>query len=287
MYSLFFLLILMVVVGFLSSGNTVGLFSLIRILFDFFLRSIIFVGQLILFLFYLVLGIPSQLLRNNIPINTVTRTPTPLPPEAFEEATLPAADPSLVLIRSILLWGSLLAIFGFSLVRFVRQHGGIQNSLRKIPIANWLFFLWEWLSKNADNTRRTLSRVIADAWQSIVARTEGKRLFPPSTLIRLSVLDPRRQIYFFYLAMVRRGSEQGLERKPSQTPSEYAAALERVLPSANEEVHSMTEAFMEARYSSRQINSEEANLVKAAWKRVRWAFQRLRKPNKHQGKNKK
>ena len=132
-----------------------------------------------------------------------------------------------------------------------------------------------------DKARETLSRAVADAWQSIVSRSEGNRLLPRSSLLRLSTLDPRRQIYFFYLAMIRRGSEQGVERKPSQTPSEYAATLERVLLSVNEDVHSITEAFVEARYSPRKINSEEANLVKAAWKRVRRALQILRKPNKN------
>jgi hypothetical protein len=105
-------------------------------------------------------------------------------------------------------------------------------------------------------------------------------------LIRLNSLDPRRQIYFFYLAMIRRGSEQGVERKSSQTPSEYAVTLERALPSANEDVHTMTEAFVEARYSPRKINTDETNLVKAAWKRVRRALQMLRKPNKNQAKTK-
>jgi hypothetical protein len=143
-----------------------------------------------------------------------------------------------------------------------------------------MFFVWQWLSNNVDKARRAFSRTIADAWQNIVSRPEGKRLFPRSDLLRLRALDPRRQIYFFYLAMIRRGSEQGVERKSSQTPSEYAANLENVLPSVNEDVHSITEAFMEARYSPRKINSEEANIVKAAWKRVRRALQMLRKPNK-------
>jgi len=126
-----------------------------------------------------------------------------------------------------------------------------------------------------------ISRTIADAWQSIVSQSDGNRLFPRPSLLRLNTLDPRRQIYFFYLAMIRRGSEQGVERKPSQTPSEYAVKLESALPSVNEDVQAVTEAFVEARYSPRKINSEEANLVKAAWQRVRRALQILiKKPNK-------
>ena len=49
-------------------------------------------------------------------------------------------------------------------------------------------------------------------------------------------MDPRRQIYFYYLAMIRRGGEQGIPRQPSQTPSEYAAHLEKELPDAVQDI---------------------------------------------------
>lgn len=281
MYSVFFLLILMVVVGFLSSGNNLGLFSLLGILFNFLAKILFFIGQLIMGLLWLIFSIPSLLFGKNIPATVqIPPVPTPLPPDPMPEYEVPATDPTLALIRSILLWGALLVIVGFSVARFVRQHGGFQATFRKLPIASWLFFAWQWLSNNADKARRTLSRTIADAWQSIVSRPEGKRLFPRSSLIRLSSLDPRRQIYFFYLAMIRRGSEQGVERKSSQTPSEYAKTLQNQLPAVHEDIHSMTEAFIEARYSPRKIDSQEANLVKAAWNRVRRALQMLLRKSK-------
>ena len=281
-YSVFFILILVLVVSFLSSGDNLGLVSLLGILLDFLVRAFFFIGQLVVSLLMLIFSIPFLLFGKTTPVEySLPPTPTPLPPKPIVEPEVPIVDPTLALIRSILLWGALLVIVGFSVARFVRQHGGLRATFRKTPIANWLFFVWQWLGKNADQARKTLSRTITDAWQSIISRPDGKRIFPRPNLIRLSALDPRRQIYFFYLAMIRRGSEQGVERKPSQTPSEYAATLEHALPSATEDVHSMTEAFVEARYSPRKMNAEEANLVKAAWKRVRRALQMLRKPNKH------
>ena len=284
LYSFFFILILTVVVSVLPAGDNLGLFSLLGILFGFLVRTLFFISQLIIFLVSLIFSLPLLLFGRGIPVRNQLHpapTPTPLPPNPLAESVLPINDPVLVLIRSILLWGALLVIVGFSLARFVKQHGGFQATLRKLPIASWLFFVWQWLSNNADKARRALSRTIADAWQGIVSRPEGKRFFPRPGLLRLNALDPRRQIYFFYLAMIRRGSEQGVERKSSQTPSEYEVTLERALPSVNEDVHSITEAFVEARYSPRKINSEEVNLVKAAWKRVRRALLTLiRKPNK-------
>ena len=74
------------------------------------------------------------------------------------------------------------------------------------------------------------------------------------------------------MAMIRRGGEQGLPRKPSQTPSEYALTLEKKLPAAGEDIDAITEAFVEARYSRREVDAREADLVKATWERIRRAL---------------
>jgi hypothetical protein len=179
----------------------------------------------------------------------------------------------LALLRSIFLWGSLLAILVFAFIHFARQHDGILAALRKSRITNWLLLAWQWLYRSADQTRASLSRAIADGWQNIVARLEGKRSLPRPGWISLRSLDPRRQIYFFYLAMIRRGGERGLTRKPSQTPSEYAVQLEKALPSAGEDIDSITEAFVQARYSRQEVDFKEADLVRATWGRIRRAFQ--------------
>jgi hypothetical protein len=72
--------------------------------------------------------------------------------------------------------------------------------------------------------------------------------------------------------MVRRGGERGVPRNPSQTPSEYAAALEKALPSAEEDIESITRSFVEARYSRREVEARDVNVVKAAWERIRRAL---------------
>jgi hypothetical protein len=189
------------------------------------------------------------------------------------EATPPSTSAIWITIRSIFLWGALAAIIVFAFVQFVRQHGGIRAALRNARITNWLILAWQWLYKSAENASGSVSRAIADGWQSIVARFEGKRIVPRPGWINLRALDPRRQIYFFYLAMVRRGGEQGLARQPSQTPTEYAAQLEKALPSAEEDIESITDAFVRARYSRQEVDSSKADAIKATWGRIRRALQ--------------
>ena len=272
-YSLFFFLVLAVIVSLLPAGDSFGLLSVLGTLVSFLLSVLFFIGQLIISLILLLASLPFLLAgRAAPPLDSPPPPPLPVLPPVETGAPI-AANEMWSLIRSILLWGSLIAILVFSLIHFVRQHGGLRAALRKSRLANWLVLAWQWLYKNVDKTRADLARVIADGWQSIVSRLEGKRILPPTGLIRFRSLDPRRQIYFFYLAMIRRGGEQGMTRKPSQTPSEYAVTLERAFPSAEEDIDSITEAFVEARYSRQEVDARKVDVVRATWGRIRGALQ--------------
>ena len=272
-YSLCFLFILAVFVSLLPAGDSLGFVSVLRTLFGFLLEIIVFLSQLLLAIILVLFSLPFLLL-GKAPLVTDGATPPPfpvLPPAGTQVPT--TTNATWELIRSILLWGSLIAIILFALIQFVRQHGGLAAAVRNSRVANWLVLAWQWLYRNADTTRATLARAIADGWQGLVARLGGTKILPPSSWINLRSLDPRRQVYFFYLAVIRRGAEQGLARRPSQSPSEYGAQLEKSLPSATEDIDAITAAFMEARYSRREVEAEKANLVKAIWGRIRLAFQ--------------
>jgi hypothetical protein len=83
--------------------------------------------------------------------------------------------------------------------------------------------------------------------------------------------------------MIRRSGEQGIPRQPSQTPAEYALALEKELPEANDDISSITDAFIQARYSKSEVDSGKAEHAKTLWGRIRNALQN-RSKNKRLGK---
>jgi hypothetical protein len=281
-YSLIFLAAIVLAVGLLPTGDSLGIFSILGALFEFLFGLLVFMWQLLMGLIFILVSIPFLLLGKEPPLENRLPDPPVLPPEPVEP--LPMASSAVwILVRSILLWGALLLVIGFSLRQFIRQHDDLAAALRKAPVLNWLVLAWQWLRKNAERTRAGLSRAIADGWQSLVARLDRKRILPRPGWISLRSLDPRRQIYFFYLSMIRRGGEQGLTRKPSQTPSEYAVKLEKGLPTASEDIDLITRAFIEARYSRREVDSREANMIKAAWGRIRRAL-RLRAGDELSGK---
>ena len=274
-YSLLFLLILAVAVSLLPAGDSFGLFSVLATLLSFLFGILFFLGQLIIALILLLVSLPFTLM-GQVPPPILPSAPPPLPVLPPAGAAPPVTDNAAwAFLRSIFLWGVLALIAIFAIVQFVRGHGGLRAALRKSRLRTWLAMAWQWLSRNVNQTGEGLSRAISDGWQSLLSRLEERRVLPAASLLRLRALDPRRQIYFFYLAMVRRGGEQGLPRKASQTPAEYAVSLERALPEAHEDIDAITRAFVEARYSRREIVPQDASEVRTIWGRIRRVLQKL------------
>jgi hypothetical protein len=96
-------------------------------------------------------------------------------------------------------------------------------------------------------------------------------------LMSLGRLSPRQRVYYFFLALVQRGSQRGLVRKENQTPYEYAEILEQALPEVNQDIASITDVFVSARYSKLEIEKDVAKSVKFHWRRIRGALRSFRK----------
>jgi len=278
-YSLLLLLLLGLIVGILPAGDSIGFFPLVFIAFGFLFRVLLFIVQLIVGLILILFGLPF-LFFGKTPPEIAKAVPPTLLPLPKTPVTPPVNNEIFALIRSVFLWGVLIAVVVFALIQFFRQHGGIVPTLRSTRISNWLLLAWQWLYRNVGKTGGGLSRLVAAGWQSMASRLEGKRILPPVHLVRPRSLDPRRQVYFYYLAMVRRSGEQGIPRLPSQTPEEYAGLLEKELPNAGNDIRSITDAFIEARYSKREIDSVKAEYVRSLWEHIRHAL-RIRSNGKN------
>jgi hypothetical protein len=94
----------------------------------------------------------------------------------------------------------------------------------------------------------------------------------PRRFINLNKLSPRERVLFYYLALVRRAGEKGLPRDPSETPREYANTLQARIspnePTSTELLNSITDEFIEARYSNHPIHPDKATLVQVYWQRL-------------------
>jgi hypothetical protein len=98
----------------------------------------------------------------------------------------------------------------------------------------------------------------------------------PFRFLRLGALSPRERILYYYLSIVEWARRLGYPRRGNETPYEYTATLGPKLPQARQELASLTQAFVEARYSHQTFDREQERRVRAIWKRVRAALQALK-----------
>jgi hypothetical protein len=274
-YALTFLLLLAVVVSLLPVGDSLGFFAVLSSLIMFLFGAFFFIVQLLLLLITLLLNLPNLLMGRPLAwMNPFDLGP--IEPPAPVEPGIPVPGSTLLaFLRSVLLWGSLVVLVFFSIRQFLRGHEGLAARLRRSRIAQLVMLAWRWLTGHVEAFGGNITRVVTDGWNALRTRFERGDAAPRPGWISLRSLDSRGQIQFFYLAMVRRAGEQGVGRTPSQTPAEFAAALERKLPTTHEEIRSLTVGFMEARYSDHKITSDDSTRVKSAWGHVRRTLSRL------------
>ena len=106
----------------------------------------------------------------------------------------------------------------------------------------------------------------------------------PFHFLRLSALSARERILYYYLSVLRRAERQGLPRRRTQTPYEYDATLSPNLPSAQQELASLTQAFVEARYSPHTVDARQTRQVHTYWQQVKAALRALRDGKRSEGK---
>jgi Domain of unknown function (DUF4129) len=88
--------------------------------------------------------------------------------------------------------------------------------------------------------------------------------------------SPQERVLHYYRSMVARAGKQGVRRRRTQTPNEYAEILAPTLAAADEDVHALTTAYIEARYSRHEIDAPRAGAARQVWHRVRAALRYAR-----------
>lgn len=247
--------------AFLPIGSTFGIARILQFLI-FLLAGLV---RLFLYLIALLLAIPVALLG---PAEELANEPLPtLEPMAPPEIFLPppeAAGPNLV--ANGLFWAVLLVLVVVGVLFFLRERG------ITVPWdwarAGWQALLAWW---------RSLRGRVTELVQVLQRGRESATPASPDTpwrFFRLSALSPREQIRFFYLAAVRRAGEKGVPRQLDETPLEFAQDLKESWPEAEQDIDSLTDAFLQARYSPQPIRKEDVNPVKKTWNQVKTSLRR-------------
>jgi hypothetical protein len=95
--------------------------------------------------------------------------------------------------------------------------------------------------------------------------------------LRLRNLNPNQQARYFYLSLLHHAQQAGLPRHGSETPLHYAPRLEERTAQGVDDraaITGLTQTFMEARYSDKEIDAGQLPELKRAWQRVKGLLQR-------------
>ena len=221
---------------------------------------------------FLIMSLLARLFGGDAPESPPPIIPAVPPPQPLE---LNASW--LELLKSIIFWLVLLGVIGYSINHYLHQNKDLIVKLRRVPFLRNIERFWFWLRSQLRGVRQQVSIAVAAGMK----RLRGRQVIPDLPMwrfVNLRRLSPRQRVMFFYLAMVRRGEQRGLPRAPAQTPYEYSQGLRSHLPDVEDEVSSLTEQFVEARYSLHEVTPDRAGLVQRYWERIKRALRQAFRP---------
>ena len=192
-------------------------------------------------------------------------------PELFARDVLaPVVPPAwLATLRTILIWVIILGVGSYLLFIYAKQNRQITIHLHRAGVKDWLKKAWQWLVSHFKAGWKRAPALIKAGFLRWRVGAGHRAAEDRSAYLSLRRLDPRRKVIFYYLALLRRTGEMKLPRAGWQTPREYNQILSRHLPEVEQELASMTDLFIEARYSQHAIGDRHINSIQSAWEQVR------------------
>lgn len=274
-FTLIFLFLLAGLTLLLPTNYTFGLLRVIANILQIIFQFLFAIFQFIWFLIAFIFSLPFSIIKSEqIPESAVPEVPQ------FEFEPRPIIDMSspawIEGAKSLLFWVLIAGVFVFAFIQYLRQHEGLADHLKKFSLVRVLYAAWKWIRGLFGQVNRGISSMVGMGLERLRTAAGARRRTISQRLLNLRGLSPRQQVYFFFLAMVRRGGEGGISRKASQTPYEYAQDVETAFPEIDEEVASLTAAYVEARYSQHTQGTDDVSRVKRQWQRIRQALRRKR-----------
>ncbi|MBN2146086.1 MAG: DUF4129 domain-containing protein, partial [Anaerolineales bacterium] len=274
-FSLIFLALVALVAFLLPTGYTLGFLPSISYLVGVVLAVIYGLAMLLLLPVFYVFAWLISLLGFSAPDMPVAQPIEQVLPEVLTAAeTQPIAW--FEALKSILFWAVIVFVIGMAFRLYLLQNQELVRKLQRIPGLAWLVRAWHWILGRARAGSSAVPKAVREGLKRLRALRRKVPLPEMGHLLRPRQLSPRQQVIFYYLALVRRGSEAVVARKPVDTPYEYAQKLHGGLSGAEQDVDALTEAFVEARYSNHLVQENQISLVREAWEHLRAILHRVR-----------
>jgi hypothetical protein len=273
-FSLVFLVVVAILAFLLPTNYTMGLLSTLKYAFDALMYLAYTAFVFLLTPLLALIGWLMQAMRTGGEIPNETPPEPPLFGSQPERPVI--ALPWLEVLKSILFWGLLIGITGYAFYQYARQNKALVAWVSHVPVLRWLGGIFGWMLDRLRGLKDGLEGAIKSGLERARRVAEERRSLRQAGFVSLRRMTPRQRVIFFYLALVRRGAESGLPRRPDQTPIEYAHSLEEGLQGAENELEAMTDSFLEARYSLHEVTPEKASTVRQLWDQVKRRLRRIR-----------
>jgi hypothetical protein len=271
-YSLLFFAVLSLVVFFLPTEYSLGLFETLQGLTDLLVR----ITSFLLMLFTLPLTWCLSLFNvvSEQPINS-----TPVAPPDFQ---LPLDRPTpanpfawLVFLRSLLFWVVFLAVIFLAVSYYLRQNAPLLNAMRAFPLVLWLSRGWKALRGWLTGVNRQVSSMVKEGVKRIRLRRPGLSAPNLRAMFDIRRLSPRDQVIHYFQNLTQLASERGIEREPHQTAHQYENQLSQAVPEVEPDLHDLTEAFYEARYSDHPLDEPQAAEAGSLWDHIKRVLRKI------------
>jgi hypothetical protein len=145
------------------------------------------------------------------------------------------------------------------------QFGWVQEWWQRLR-ASWLL-LWQSYGQWRGSVRKNP--------ESGEEQAELPRWRNPLSWLRMRGMDPTQRVRYFYLSMLQQASEHGINRRPGETPFQFAPRLEETVEDDEHPVTLLTDKFVEIHFASRSVPEESVPYFERIWQRIRRALETL------------
>lgn len=247
-YLLIFLVLIAAVAFVLPTGYTLGFLDLVAFIIGLIMSLLMLLYMLITWPFAML----AALLKGDsesVPPPAMNRLP--IEPEVIRADG--GANPWWALLRSALFWLVLLSAVVYLVRSYFRDRPELRQTMQRLTPLRWAGRLWHALRRWLKNLRKKAGRILPE----LVARIRQARAIRESQRRRTAPPGSRERILHHYLRTLDTAREAGVPRQRTETPYEYRRHLQAHLEEEKEALAALTEAFIEARYSTHPINPED------------------------------
>ena len=266
-YLLVFLALIAGVAFVLPTGYTLGLSDIVRLIITLIISLVLILYMLITWPFAMLAAL---LMGRPEPV-----PPLPMDELPFEPEMIPAngaTDPWWALMRSALFWLVLLSAVVYLIRSYLRDRPELRQLVQRLTPLRWVDHIWHALLRWLKGLGKGAGRILPE----LVARIRQARADRESRQPRTVSLGSRDQILHHYLRTLDTAQEAGVPRRRTETPYEYRRNLQEHIEEEKAALSELTEAFVEARYSTHPISSEDVAVQRSNAQRLQRSLRERR-----------